>query len=68
MSANNKVLRAAWQGEEGWRIHHNDVIGIDLLTDGHGPTGYYDRIHIKFANGDKTVLPAHQCDGWEEKP
>jgi len=34
---------------------------IYLVDDGHGISGYYDRIHILFEDGRHLIVPAHHC-------
>lgn len=36
-----------------------------IVADGHGPMGWYDRIHAIYECGKHEVFPAHNCDKWE---
>ncbi len=38
---------------------------IYLLTDGHGPMGWYDRVHVLFDDDRHLVFPAHHCQEME---
>lgn len=41
---------------------------IYLAKDGHGPMGYYDRVHVVFHERDEIILPAHQCQHFTKPP
>ena len=49
------------------KIGSNHVGQILLVTDGFGPSGHYDRIHVIFKDARRKhqVFPAHNCEGFE---
>ena len=45
----------------------SDVNRIVLRKDGSGISGEYDRLHVYFANGNHSIFPAHNVQGWALK-
>ncbi len=50
----------------GQEIDGETIERIELRTDGHGPTGFYDVIYlyIEGREQERAAMPAHQCDYW----
>ena len=52
-----------------YQIGVNGVIRIELVTNGHGPMGFYDVIYIYADESDPEkpwrAMPAHNTDFWE---
>ena len=65
---NNTLLWAAGPWRVDQENHDGETISrIELRTDGHGVSGFYDMIYIYTEGDDRPWLafPAHQCDAWE---
>lgn len=72
-----KQLTSVQQGSEDFEISYilgrspcfgvPEVCRIEMVTDGHGPMGYYDVIYIYLTglNTHFAALPAHMCNEWK---
>jgi hypothetical protein len=65
----DQELAACWSQEKTYALDssHEPARRIVLRRDGHGPMGYYDRIHIFTSSHNHLILPAHNANGWRMK-
>ena len=68
MSDKREAINTVWFADDSSYTVGTNCEEIYLIADGNGLSGYYDRIHVLFKNGERRVIPAHNCSMWEPKP
>lgn len=65
MRKESELEFVSWPGGSRFKLGESASC-IVLITDGIGPTGYYDRIHVYNDTGHH-IFPAHHAEGWTVK-